>query len=139
MAASPRCWQSAFGPQGLGTHGFIGTIGATKRFQSGDLVTDCYLGLRRSALTRSGNTTEERITLVVDLTTADRIVVYSVAASVLAASARARIFAFLIDARFLLRAFRAHDALRPTIRRGPNEIGQARANGVVVELSTFAV
>lgn len=61
------------------------------------------------------------------------------AAGVLAARTRTRIFAFLIDARHILGAFRTDHTLGTTVGRCADEGGQARAHGVLIQLATLAV
>lgn len=68
-----------------------------------------------------------------------RIMVNNLAPSILATSSRTRIDTLLIDAGFILRAFRANHALGLTRRRGANVVLFARAYRVLVNFAAFAV
>lgn len=72
-------------------------------------------------------------------TTAYGIVVDDLATRVLAARTRTRIFAFLIDARHILGAFRTDHTLGTAIGRSADVIWQTRAHSVLIQLTALTI
>lgn len=81
----------------------------------------------------------KRIAHIVQLTAADRIVSDDHATGILAARARTRVDAALIDARPVLRAIGADDALGPTVGRCADAERRAGADGELVVQLALAV
>lgn len=74
------------------------------------------------------------------LARANRAVIVHAAFRVSAANVRcARVHTFLVDARFVERAFRGNDTLWSTVRALAFEAGRTRANGDSIVIATLAV
>lgn len=70
---------------------------------------------------------------------ANRVMVDDPTLSVSSASARARIFAPLINTGLVKRAFSANYTLRSAVRRNTNELSPARTNGMTIALLAVAI
>lgn len=83
--------------------------------------------------------TNEWITAKANDTTTNWIVIDDLATCILATRAWTRIFAFLIDARHVLGAFRTDHTLRPTIWRSANVVRQTRAHSMLIQFTALTI
>lgn len=90
-------------------------------------------------LTRLTVTTSERISSKSTNAGANGIVVADSALGLLAANIRTGIHALAVHTGLVSGAFGAAGAFRTTGRRAADELGQARANGLIVDLPTLGV
>lgn len=84
-------------------------------------------------------TSNERITVIANWTTAYRIVVDNLTARILTTNAHAWVFTFLINAGFLLATLRAEYTFGTAIWRCPIHIRQTTTNGVIIQFTTLTV
>lgn len=134
---SPDTLHCEFGPQGDGSHGFVGTTTAVSS-KNIILFSVCVFTVLVLKLTNY-LASSKRIPSISRWTATNRVMVYNLAYCINTASSWARVYAFLIYTRLIQRTFGTYYTFWSAIWRSTYKTRHARTYGLLIYFSALAV